>query len=47
MNFGVLLFIVVCLGLLYWRHRYTQEMASAIEKAGYHAVATVRSYRKE
>ena len=47
MNFSVLLFVLAGIGLLYWKYRHTRKLASTIEQSGYHAVATVRSYRKE
>jgi hypothetical protein len=47
MNVSVMVFVLVCLGSLYWRYRYTRQMASIIEKLGYHAVAIVRGYQKD
>lgn len=47
MDASILVFVLVCLGGLYWRYRYTQQIASVIEKSGYHAVANVRDYQKE
>jgi hypothetical protein len=47
MNASVVVFVLVCLGGLYWWHRYTRQVASVIEKSGYHAVAIVRDYQKE
>ncbi len=47
MNIGLVVFVLMCVCLLYWRYRYTQEFAQTIEQSGYHAWATVDSYRKE
>ncbi len=47
MDTSVVVFVLVCLGGLYWRYRYTQQVAGVIEKSGYHTVAIVRNYQKE
>lgn len=47
MNTEIVAFVLVCFCLGYWRYRHTQKLANTIEKSGYHALATVRSYRKE
>lgn len=47
MSIEAAVFMVVCSCLVYWRYRYTQKFAQTIEQSGYHAWATVRSYRKE
>lgn len=47
MSVSVVVFVLVCFCLVYWRYRYTQALASTVEKSGYHTWAVVRSYRKE
>jgi hypothetical protein len=47
LNISAVVFVMVCIGGLYWRYRYTQQVANTIKKSGCHAVAIVRDYQKE
>lgn len=47
MSIELAAFILACFCLVYWWYRYTQKLAQTIEQSGYHAWATVSSYRRE